>query len=99
MSYYNNPLVYDSGEKVNPNLSITVAQMAEARARGIAISTSVAESQLLFNGVQTDTLPIEYKRGVTLNQIYEQGLKSKDKIQSIGKAFQKRQADKNAQLA
>lgn len=74
-------------DKVNPHLAITPTDMEQMSLQHKAIASNVNENNISFNGNQTSSLPIEFQRGVTLNTIYEAGLRSRRKIEQFGKKF------------
>lgn len=76
-----------SDNKVNPNLSITPSDMEKMSLQHKAIASNVNENNISFNGRQNDSLPLEFRRGVTLNTIYEAGMRSSRKIEKAGKEF------------
>lgn len=75
-------LCYVSETKVNPNLSLTLNDIETMRSQGLAISRDMYSGEVSYNGTE---LGAEYRRGVTLNSLYERGIAAKSKLQSAGK--------------
>ena len=75
-------LCYIAETKVNPNLSLTLNEIEQMRVQGLAISRDMYAGEVSYNGTE---LGAEYRRGVTLNSLYERGIASKSRLQSAGK--------------
>lgn len=75
-------LCYVAETKVNPNLSLTLNDIEQMRVQGLAISRDMYAGEVSYNGTE---LGAEYRRGVTLNSLYERGIAAKSRLQSAGK--------------
>lgn len=74
-------------EKVNPHLSITLKDMERMRGEGKAIAMDMNKDVVSFNGNQQDGLSPEYQRGMSLNKMYENGVRSSRKLTKAGRKF------------
>lgn len=86
MSYVHIKFVDNHSEpyekKTNPrNLAITPSQIANLTADGKAVSMHQADGALYYPECNEDVLPLEFQRGIDINDCWEESQSSTAKVQ------------------
>lgn len=91
------PCTQDQESHVKSGLTYTVSQMAEAAARGRAISTANCALQPSQGVLNPDwEVPLDRQRGVDISDIYQAEQAARSKIRAFGLESRKR-AKKNVE--
>ena len=76
---------------VDSSLAITPSQMANLTSAGRAVSMASLENQSFFtNEVDVRDMPLEYTRGIDMNEVWAASRTSEKRVKDGIKAFRKR---------